>query len=142
MKRIPPHWKVITERSSLLAPNKNGRHATNPYHAILNYALSLLEAQVRQEINTTGLDASCGFLHADKNNRDSLIYDLMECHRAQVDDLVLSFVQKTTLSTGDFILMPSGNVRLSPQFARYVVASCRIQQTAIAETVKKLIGYL
>ena len=60
------------ERTSLLAPNDNGRHATNPYHAILNYALALLESQVRQEINVVGLDAACGFLHADKLHRDSL----------------------------------------------------------------------
>jgi hypothetical protein len=92
LKRIPPHWKTITERTSLLASNKNGRHATNLYHAILNYALALLEAQMRLEINIVGLDAACSFLHADRLYRDSLVYDLMETHRAQVDDLVLILV--------------------------------------------------
>jgi len=141
-KSLPPHWLKVTERTSLISPNKNGRHATSPYHSLLNYALSLLETQVRRELNIVGLDPAGGYLHSDKLYRDSLVYDLMEAHRATVDHLVLNFIQKNTLQPCDFILMADGHVRLAPQLARLVVASCQVPQHEVEETVRTLVNML
>jgi CRISP-associated protein Cas1 len=141
-RKVLPHWSCITERTSPLAPNDNGRHAVNPYHAMINYALSLLESQARQEINAAGLDASCGYLHADKSGRDSLVYDIVEPHRAYVDHAVFQFVQRTTFHLSDFIRCDDGRVRLSPSLARLVSAQCRLNQRDVAQTVQKLLTFL
>jgi CRISPR-associated endonuclease Cas1 len=130
-KRVPPHWLTCRERSSPLAPNQNGRHSVDPANAILNYAYGCLESQTRQALAGCGFDLACGFLHSDKPNRDSLVYDLMECERGAVDGLVLDFLARTTFHAGDFTRASDGSVRLHPQLARAVVASCRVPQEAV-----------
>jgi len=128
LKRIPPHWRAARERVSPLAPNSNARHAVDPVNALLNYAYGCLESQTRQALTTTGFDLACGLLHSDKAGRESLVYDGMECERGAVDGLVLTMLGKTTFRLGDFTRLPDGSVRLHPELARLVVASCRVPQ--------------
>jgi CRISPR/Cas system-associated endonuclease Cas1 len=77
------------------------------------------------------LDLACGFLHADAERRDSLVYDLMECERGTVDGLVLDFLAQTTFHAGDFTRMSDGSCRLHPQLARAVVVACRVPQQRV-----------
>lgn len=128
-KKVPPHWLTISERTSPLA--NNGRRAANPFHAALNYAYALLDNACRSALNKQGFDATCGFLHVDKVHRDSLVYDLMELYRASVDDKVSRLFASITLKKGDIIPVADGSVRLNPQLARYVVASCSLSQTDV-----------
>jgi CRISP-associated protein Cas1 len=95
---------------------------------VLNFAYALLEGQCRQALTRLGFDVACGFLHADKPGRDSLVYDLMECARGAVDALVLDFLARTTLHYGDVTPVSDGSCRLHPQLARTVVAGCRMPQ--------------
>jgi len=134
-KRVPPHWLSVRERSSPLAPNQNGRRAVDPANAILNYAYACLESQTRQALASRGFDLSCGFLHSDKPNRDSLVCDGMECERGAVDGLVLDFLGRTTFHAGDFSRVSDGSCRLHPQLARSVVAACRVPQERIVTHV-------
>jgi CRISP-associated protein Cas1 len=138
LKRIPPHWQAARERVSPLAPNSNARHAVDPVNALLNYALGCLESQVRQALTMRGFDIACGLLHSDKAGRDSLVYDLMECERGAVDNLVLTFLGKTTFRLADFSRLPDGSVRLHPELARMVVASCRVGQDHVDEHARWL----
>jgi CRISPR-associated endonuclease Cas1 len=142
VKRIPPHWLTIRERSSPLSPTGSGRHAVDPANAILNYAYGCLEAQARQALTVQGFDLAVGFLHADKPGRDSLVFDLMECTRGAVDDLVLDFLDRTTLHAASFSRAGNGGVRLHPQLARVVVAACRLPQDQLDEDARWLRGVL
>ena len=56
----------------------------DPANAILNYAYGVLEGQCRQALAAEGFDLGCGFLHADQQYRDSVVYDLMELYRPAV----------------------------------------------------------
>jgi len=96
-----------------------------------NYAYAVLESQTRAALTSEGFDLACGFLHADTDRRDSLVYDLMECERGTVDGLVLDFLQTTTFHKGNFTPVADGSCRLHPQLARAVVASCRVTQTRL-----------
>jgi CRISPR-associated endonuclease Cas1 len=136
LKKIPPHWLTFTGRASPLAPWENARHAVAPVNAVLNYAYALLEAQVRLAVIKQGFDPACGFLHVDRRGHEALVYDLMECRRAEVDALALAFLKRTTLRSGDFIKVTDGSCRAHPALARYIVASCRIRQSAIDKTVR------
>jgi CRISPR-associated protein Cas1 len=138
LKKIPPHWLTFTGRASPLAPWENARHAVTPMNATLNYAYALLEAQVRLALIKQGFDPACGFLHVDRRGHQALVYDLMECHRAQVDALVVQFFKRTVLRAGDFIKSVDGACQFHPSLARYIVASCRIQQPAIDTTVREV----
>src|SRR5437588_6212059 len=94
--------------------------AVDPANAILNYAYGVLEGQCRQALTAEGFDLSCGFLHADKQYRDSLVYDLMELFRPAVDALVLVLLARTTFTYGDVVQGRRGECRLHPQLARAV----------------------
>jgi CRISPR-associated endonuclease Cas1 len=137
-KRVPPHWKTARDRSSPLSPGSNARHAVDPLNAVLNYAYALLEGQCRQALTRLGFDVVCGFLHLDKQGRDSLVYDLMECERGTVDGLVLDFFSRTTLHWGDVTPVSDGSCRLHPQLARAVVAGCRVAQDRLDEHARWL----
>jgi CRISPR associated protein Cas1 len=66
-----------------------------------------------------------------KAHRDSLVYDLMEVSRAKVDDAMLRLLATTTFKRGDIIKVEDGSCRLSPQLARFIVASCTLPQADI-----------
>jgi CRISP-associated protein Cas1 len=137
-KEIPPHWLTFTGRASPLAPWENARHAVAPVNAMLNYAYALLEAQVRLGLLKQGFDPACGFLHVDRRGHEALVYDLMECHRAEVDALALALLKKTTLRAGDFMKVMDGSCRAHPALAKYIIALCRIRQSAIDKTARDL----
>jgi CRISPR-associated protein Cas1 len=142
-KKVPPHWKAITGRISTLSSGISAaRYATNPFHSALNYGYALLKSQVLRSILSVGLDPSCGFLHADKDGRDSLAYDLMEAYRPQVDQLVLKLFMETTFRKGMVIQLESGECKLNPQLARTVVLTCRVPQRDVDAAAKWVAGVL
>ena len=137
-KVIPEEWLEISPRNSPISSNGDAKHAVNPYHAALNFALALLKAQVLQAINIAMLEPTVGFLHSYEQNKDSLVFDIMEPFRAQVDHLVLSFFQKTTFRKGDFIQALSGEARMNEELRRYILASCRVSDREIDKLCRRL----
>jgi CRISPR-associated endonuclease Cas1 len=133
---VPPHWQTIRERHSPLSDS--ARRAVDLANAILNYAYGVLEGKCRQALTAEGFDLSCGFLHADKQYRDSLVYDLMELFRPAVDALVLAFLDRTTFAYGDMVRASNGQCMLHPQLARAVVAACRVEQERVCKGVGQL----
>jgi CRISPR-associated protein Cas1 len=138
VRRVPPFWGQVRERSSPLAPTGNARHAVDPVNALLNLDYAVLATQCRQALAARGFDLACGFLHADKPGRDSLVYDLMEPLRGAVDGLVLDLLARTVFHAGNFARGADGSCTLHPQLAKAVVASCRAPQAQIDEHARWL----
>jgi hypothetical protein len=66
----------------------------------------------------------------------------MELYRGKVDDLVLSFLRSTSFKKGMVIAVTDGSCKLNPELARYVCASCQLDQQEIdagAKVLKDLI---
>ncbi len=135
-KVIPDHWKVITCRTSDISPNNNARKAINPFHTALNYSYGVAEHQLLGYILAAGLDPACGVLHSDTKGRDSLLWDLIEPHRAEVDAGVLDFFSKISLRKGDMVMTSSGEVAVNPELSRHMVASINIDRGQFKDTVK------
>jgi CRISPR-associated protein Cas1 len=117
------------------------RHATHPVNAMLNYAYTVLESQVRIATVSQGLDPTIGYLHVSRPGRASLVYDLMEPLRPLVDRLLLGFVLSHTFSPNDFVVRTDGVCRLHPQMARGV-AQTVISDIAVREVVLWSIGLM
>jgi len=132
-RRVPPHWLTVRARNSPLSHEWAARHAVDPANAILNYAYAILESQVRMALSAAGFDLACGFLHAERQGRDALVYDLMELGRPVVDTCVLAFLRRTIFHAGDFVRVSDGSCRLHPQLARAMVAACGVPQSCVAE---------
>jgi CRISPR-associated endonuclease Cas1 len=136
---IPPQWRAIGRRESLVS--QGNRHATHPVNAMLNYAYRMLESQVRISTVALGLDPTIGFLHANREGRVALVYDLMEPLRPKVDRVVLSLATSTTFTPRDFLLTQNGKCRLHPEFARRVV-NLALRDNIIQDTVSKVTFFL
>jgi CRISPR-associated endonuclease Cas1 len=130
-RKVPPHWLEWGPRFSSVSNSHNARQAIDPGNGTLNYAYGCLEASCRQALAIHGYDASCGFLHADLKGRDSLVYDLMELERGTIDGLVLNFLLSRVLRYGDITRVNDGSIKLHPEFAKVVVASCKLDQGVI-----------
>jgi CRISPR-associated protein Cas1 len=86
-------------------------NASDPVNALLNYGYAFLQSAVRRAINTTGLDASLGYLHEDQPATTPLVYDFQEPYRWLVDYVVLRMVLSRAFSWDDFYFT-GGDYRL------------------------------
>jgi len=77
-------------------------NASDPVNALLNYGYAFLQSAVRRAINTTGLDASLGYLHEGQPATTPLVYDFQEPYRWLVDYVVLKMVLSRAFSWDDF----------------------------------------
>jgi CRISP-associated protein Cas1 len=118
---IPDNWNSLGQRSSPfhLAGNRNAAH---PVNAILNYAYTVLESEVRIKAIAEGYDPTIGVMHEGRDGSSKFVFDLMELERPKVDRAVLDFVKETVFDPADFTIRSDGVVRLNPQLARAVVA--------------------
>ena len=114
----PVQWERFEHRASPISGG--GRHATHPVNAILNYAYSLVAAQLTRALAAYGFDPACGFLHSDAANRMSLTYDALELLRADIDAAILSWAASHKWKRADFPVTPEGVVRLQTPLAAVV----------------------
>jgi len=77
-------------------------NASDPVNSLLNYGYAFLQSSARRAINTTGLDASLGYLHEDRPATTPLVYDLQEPFRWLVDYSLLRMVLSRVFSWDDF----------------------------------------
>jgi CRISP-associated protein Cas1 len=116
---IPDHWNSIEQRSSPfhLAGNRNAAH---PVNAMLNYAYTVLESEVRIKAIAEGYDPTIGIMHEGRDGSSKFVFDLMEPERPKVDRSVLDFVKATVFDPADFTIRSDGVVRVNPQLARRI----------------------
>ena len=110
--RIPAHWLTVGARQSVLSASP--RKAVTPAHAVWNYAYAVLEAEARLALLAVGCDPVLGILHADRQSRPSLAYDLMEPVRPAVDAYVLDLLDRHTFTRDDVFETREGVCRLLP----------------------------
>jgi len=80
---------------------------------VLNYCFALVEAESRLALVSVGLDVALGLgLHADTPNRDSLVFDVFEPVRPEVERWLVSWITKESFRKADFFETATGNVRL------------------------------
>ena len=133
MKMWPPKWRIIGERNSQLTRFMSPRNAVHPFHALLNFCLSILESQTRSALNSIGADICVGILHADKENRDSLIYDILEPLRGILESMLLDCVKTHVFSVGDFQTTVTGQVTIVPQLCRLLAEQIKLTQRRVDE---------
>jgi CRISP-associated protein Cas1 len=136
----PPTWTQFTHRVSALSGRP--RHATHPVNAFLNYAYSIVAAQLTRSLAAYGFDPACGFLHADAPGRYSLAYDLMELLRADIDARMFAWIASHTWKRSDFPVTPEGVVRLQPALAVVVAQKAALPQRDIDRTISWLADLL
>ena len=70
---------------------------------MLNYGYAILQTNIVNGLYLAGLDIYCGYLHAERYGRMSLVFDLIEEFRQQiVDKTVFSMVNQNQIKVDDF----------------------------------------
>jgi CRISPR-associated protein Cas1 len=108
-------FNQLIKNSEFTFNNRNRRPPTDPVNALLSFGYSLLRHDIQSALNIVGFDPYLGYLHVERYGRPSLALDLMEEFRPLiVDSLVLSLINKRSLTGADFITEPlSGAVNLT-----------------------------
>ena len=139
-KSIPAHWRTFGQRSSQITGSP--RLATNPANALLNYLYALLEAETRFACLACGLDPGLGVFHADQKSRDSLVLDLMEAVRPQVDAYLLDLLAARIFSTKDFVETRRGVCRVLAPVTHMLAETTGQWGRAIAPVVENVAAVL
>ncbi|SFF01769.1 CRISPR-associated endonuclease Cas1 [Nitrosomonas sp. Nm166] len=139
-KDVPVEWKSFTQRASGISGK--GYKATHPVNALLNYAYAILAGQVERVLQIAGLDVAVGSLHSDQDGRASLVFDLMEPLRPQVDRVIFSWVAAQRWRRSDFVVDRQGVIRMHPQLARVVVTKALLPDGVIRDEINAYVGLL
>ena len=138
VETVPAHWLTVGARSSVLTDSP--RKAVTPAHALLNYCYALLEAETRIAVLAVGLDPILGIVHTDHRARRSLVYDLMEPARPDVDAYVLHRLERRTFLKADVFETREGACRLMPALAEPLATTTLHWAKVIAPVAERIAG--
>lgn len=133
---VPDHWRVFGSRTSSLTGAPRG--AVVPAQAVLNYLYGVLASEITIALYAIGLDPALGILHADKDGRASLAYDLMEPARGLLDRWLLHWLQSVTFSKRDFREDIYGFIRVTHPLNSHLAITAALWR-GIAETLAQWI---
>jgi hypothetical protein len=120
---VPAHWLRYDGRRSLLGKGNVNRKAERPTNVLLNVLYRLAAIEARLACLAVGLDSSFGALHLDAVNRDSLVLDLLEPLRPEVDRFVLDLLAERTFTRKDFIERSDGSIQIGPALSQQLSAT-------------------
>ena len=83
---------VMPEKYRFAGRSRNP--AKDEFNAVLNYGYGVLYSLVEKACIIAGLDPYIGFLHTDSYNKKSLVFDIIECFRFYVDEVVVFLFSK------------------------------------------------
>ncbi|HNZ61119.1 MAG TPA: CRISPR-associated endonuclease Cas1 [Methanofastidiosum sp.] len=95
----------------------------DPFNAMLSYGYGILYNDIERGIVLSGMDPYIGFLHSDKKERMSLVYDLAEEFRSYlVDRICLTIVRRKEIYREDFDY-GDGSVLLNKEGKRKIITA-------------------
>jgi CRISP-associated protein Cas1 len=94
--------RAVLQKYNWSFDKRSRRPAQDPYNALLNYGYAILQSQIWYIVQVSGLDTHAGFFHSDKNNRLSLVLDIIEIFRPIIDEIVLRMIIEGKIKEEDF----------------------------------------
>ncbi|MBB5015880.1 CRISPR-associated endonuclease Cas1 [Rehaibacterium terrae] len=126
-------------------PGRRRRPPTDPVNASLSLGFTLLHGRILEVVHRAGLDPSIGALHELAYGRPSLVCDLVESERAQIERWVVRAFRQQTLQASHFSRTASGVILRKegrgPFFATIEPLLCRCARRS-ARRVQQLIQNL
>lgn len=92
------YWSYIRQMlldDGIDFPHREHRGATDLFNSLLNYGYAILYARVWQSLLAAHLNPYESLIHAQREGKPTLVYDMVEIFRSQVvDRVVISLIQK------------------------------------------------
>ena len=102
---------------------RSRRPAMDRFNALLNYGYGMLYPMVEKCLIIAGLDPYIGFIHADNYNKTTLVYDVIEMYRSDIDRGVVNYINTKKVKDNHFDTLENG-ISLSDdgkgEFAPYI----------------------
>jgi CRISPR-associated protein Cas1 len=115
---------IQADRAAFFFNGRSRRPPLDRVNALLSFLYAMLGHDCRSALESVGLDAQVGFLHADRPGRASLALDLMEELRPVLADrLALTLVNRGQLRARDFSVDEGGAVSLTDDGRKAVLVA-------------------
>jgi CRISPR-associated protein Cas1 len=131
---VADHWKTFGARHSTITGTPRG--AVTPGNALLNYLYGVLASEITISLHAIGLDPTLGTLHADKDNRPSLAYDLMEPLRPLLDRWFFDWLWTGTFSKRDFREDIHGFIRCTHPLSSHLAMTAALWRSMVESVVQ------
>jgi CRISPR-associated endonuclease Cas1 len=135
-RSVPDYWRRFGSRHSLLTGSP--RNAMSPANSLLNYLYAVAETETRIAAQAVGMAPQVGLLHADQRFRDSLVFDLLEVIRPEVDAFLLNLLQTHTFAKADFTETRQGVCRVLAPLTHVLAETAPTWARAIAPVVERV----
>lgn len=113
---------IVTQKNHFFFKERSRRPPLDNTNCLLSFIYTLLTHDVVSALETVGLDPAVGFLHVDRPGRPSLALDCIEELRSFIADrLTLTLINRSQLTSKDFITSPTGDVRFSEEGRKKVL---------------------
>jgi len=137
-RKVPALWCQYDGRRSVLGKGNSNKKAERPTNAVLNLLYKLVEIEGRLACVAVGLDPGLGALHLDTESRDSLVPDVIEPVRPQVERFVIDLMGQSVFTRKDFIERSDGSIRIGPELAQRLSATLPMWAKAVAPYAEKV----
>lgn len=115
---------ILSRKEDFFFRGRSRRPPLDAVNAMLSFAYSLLENDCASALESVGLDAYVGFMHADRPGRRSLALDMMEELRPCIADrFVLTLINNRMTSPENFTLRESGVVLMTDDARKEFIRS-------------------
>lgn len=93
----------ILKNTDFIWHGRNRRPPRDPVNALLSFAYTMLEREVKLAIMQSGLTTGIGFVHGVNDYKDSFVYDVMEPFRSMVAErFVFRCINRKIIKANDF----------------------------------------
>lgn len=110
-------------RQAFSSERRSRRPPLDRFNALISFIYTLLLHDCRTAVESVGLDAQVGFLHALRPGRPALALDLMEEFRPLADRLALTLINRAQLNEKDFEPRPGSAVYLAESGRKTVLSA-------------------
>ena len=97
----------IPEQASTFSSHRRSRGGKDRLNSLLNFGYYWLFTRISSLLRSHGLNPYLSFLHDSEQDYETLVYDLMEMFRVQVDKTVLRVINRKQIQAKDFYLHES-----------------------------------
>lgn len=115
---------ILQNKQDFKFTGRSKRPPLDKVNAMLSFAYTILAHDTASALESVGLDAYVGFMHADRPGRESLALDLMEELRSiYADRFVLTLINNRVIKPTDFETRENGAVLLNEEGRKSFLSS-------------------
>ena len=104
---------IIKDQQAAFSSKRRSRGGPDRLNSMLNFGYYWLFTRISGLLHSHGLNPYLSYLHQPEQNYETLVYDIMELFRVQVDKTVLRLINRKQIQADSFHLHPQKGWKLN-----------------------------